>query len=319
MGRRPAEALAMVRWWLLWFLLLATTSAWSRPQTPGLREHTFTQNGIERQYLLYTPRGVHRLKGKRPLVLVIHGGSGTHTGMVDFTRRRFNRLADQHGFYVAFPNAVDKMWNFGKGQISASLKRKVDDRAYFEKLLDDLDSRLPIDPRRVFATGISRGGQACYYLAGQFPHRIRAIAPVTMPLPTYLADECRQGPPIGLAVFNGTGDPAVPYRGGWIELFGKKRDQVLSTEETLKIWLQRNGCPNLEPESQRTIDKPGDQTSVTRIQYSCAQAPVVLYRIENGGHTWPGGGQYLPKKLIGEVCHDIDGATEIWDFFSQFK
>ncbi len=302
---------------ILFLLVLGPTVA--QRQTPGLKEHTFVQNGIERQYLLYTPFGVNRLEGPRPLVLVLHGGGGTHTGMVGFTRRRFNRLADQHGFYVVFPNAVDKMWDFDKGEISAGFAQRIDDRAYFQKLLDDLEAQLPIDSGRIFATGISRGGQACYYLAAQFPEKIRAIAPVTMPLPKYMVEDCRRGPPIGLALFNGTQDPLVPYQGGWIEIRGKKRDQVISTDETIKIWLGRNGCPDAEAGATSTIDEPGDQTSVTRTEWDCPAAPVVLYRIQNGGHTWPGGNQYLPKKIVGEVCRDIDGADEIWEFFSAFK
>ena len=42
---------------------------------------------------------------------------------------------------------------------------------------------------------------------------------------------------------------------------------------------------------------------------------VVLIRLDGGGHTWPGGGQYLPEGLIGRVCHDLSAATVIWEFF----
>ncbi len=41
---------------------------------------------------------------------------------------------------------------------------------------------------------------------------------------------------------------------------------------------------------------------------------VWLYRVEGGGHTWPGGIQYLPRALIGRVTHDINSHA-IWDFF----
>jgi len=42
---------------------------------------------------------------------------------------------------------------------------------------------------------------------------------------------------------------------------------------------------------------------------------VVLDTIEGGGHTWPGGPQYLPRLLIGRACPQPDATKEIWEFF----
>lgn len=42
---------------------------------------------------------------------------------------------------------------------------------------------------------------------------------------------------------------------------------------------------------------------------------VVLDRIEGGGHTWPNGMQYLPERLIGRVCRDINRTEVTWEFF----
>ncbi|MGE0493912.1 MAG: PHB depolymerase family esterase [Vulcanimicrobiota bacterium] len=303
--------------WLLAWLLLASGLAAARP---GLHEKTFDQAGVTRRYLLYTPKQTAALEGARPLVFVIHGGSGTARQMVRMTGHRFNQLADQHGFYVVYPEAGgEKLWNFGEGEISASIENPNDDLAYFKTVLEQVQSVAPIDSRRIFATGISRGGQACYFLVGKLPGVFRAVAPVTMPLPGYLEDDCTDGPPVGLAVFNGTGDPLVPYQGGMIRILGRDRDAVLSTEKTLAIFRRRNGCSQ-SPDSVRAIDAPGDNTSVTRTSWPSSKgAPVVLYEIKNGGHTWPSGPQYLPVSMVGEVSRDLNAADEIWIFFSSFR
>jgi poly(3-hydroxybutyrate) depolymerase len=34
--------------------------------------------------------------------------------------------------------------------------------------------------------------------------------------------------------------------------------------------------------------------------------PVVLYRIEGGGHGWPGGPQFLPARAIGPISRYLD-------------
>jgi len=162
--------------------------------------------------------------------------------MMKLDKMRWNELADEYGFYVVYPNAVDKLWDFGEGLTSADLDHRVDDLAYFTRVLDDVSERKNIDLRRVFATGISRGGQSSYYLACNIPERIRAIMPVAMSLPQFMEDDCRSGPPVGIAVMNGTADPQVPYEGGWIKVFSKKRDVVLSTDDTLSRWRRRNLC-----------------------------------------------------------------------------
>ena len=66
------------------------------------------------------------------------------------------------------------------------------------------------------------------------------------------------------------------------------------------------------------IDPAKDGTIVKRSIWK-GTAPVVLFRVENGGHTWPGGTQYLGERLVGKVTQDIDGATETWAFFKQFR
>lgn len=300
-------------------VLVAVASLTSSAQLVRLKEHHFELGGLDRNYLLYTPRNATKLPGKRPLVLVLHGGGGTARQMVRGTNRRFHALADRDGFYVIYPNADQKMWDFGEGKISQERKRRVDDLSYFRTIINQSTKNHPIDPKRVFATGISRGGQACYFLAGKLPNQIRAIAPVTMPIPAFLADDCAKGPPMPLLLINGTGDPLVPYEGGQIKVFEKERGKVLSTDETINLFRRRNRCPE-KPATIDIVDPKKDQTKVIRTSWqSAARAPIVLCRIENGGHTWPSGPQYLPEKIVGKVSRDIDGAVEAWSFFAQFK
>jgi polyhydroxybutyrate depolymerase len=56
---------------------------------------------------------------------------------------------------------------------------------------------------------------------------------------------------------------------------------------------------------------------VVKAQYAgCREdAAVVLYRIEGGGHAWPGGQQYLPEKIIGKTSQNLDASAVIWEFF----
>ena len=50
----------------------------------------------------------------------------------------------------------------------------------------------------------------------------------------------------------------------------------------------------------------------------CAEgSEVVLYEVAGGGHTMPGGTQYLPKALVGRVSRDFDGPERIFAFFER--
>jgi polyhydroxybutyrate depolymerase len=48
-------------------------------------------------------------------------------------------------------------------------------------------------------------------------------------------------------------------------------------------------------------------------------AQVELIRVQGGGHTWPGGTQYLPRLVIGAVCRDFDAVPFIFDFFAKHR
>lgn len=284
----------------------------------SLSSHTIVVDGLERDYLLYEPDGASSGRNDRALTLVFHGGGGTARGIAKEVGRSLHSIADRDGFIIVYPNAVDRIWDFGAGLVSQSLDVRVDDRSFFAALLDELLDMKPIDEHRIFATGISRGGQASYFVACTFPNRIRAIAPVAMPMPVFMLDICTDASGIGVAVLNGTNDPLVPYDGGQIKVGRRERGGVLSTDNTIEFWRQRNGCA-AEPTAEAILDSQDDgmQVQVTSWE-QCTRDPVLLYRIEGGGHTWPSGRQYLPRFLVGPVNRDIDAATEIWAFFSRF-
>ncbi len=289
--------------------------------TRGPAGHTLRHDGLERQYILYQPVFKTAHSGARPLLLVLHGGGGTNRGMLRLTQNRFNALADRDGFLVVYPQGIDKSWNDGRpDKISGAHRKGVDDVGFLEALIADLTARYPIDERRIFVTGISNGGLMSYRLGCSLPDKIRAIAPVTAQIPAAIAPLCRTESAVSLAVFNGTEDPLVPYYGGQITVLRQQRGEVLSTDETIRIWRQKNRCSAAAKISQMP-DLADDGTRVTKFEYDQCEtdAKVVLFRIAGGGHTWPGGRQYLPVRRIGRTSRDINACNEIWQFFRSLK
>jgi polyhydroxybutyrate depolymerase len=181
-----------------------------------------------------------------------------------------------------------------------------------------LDDVYNIDRDRIYVTGISNGGMMSYRLACDLADQITAVAAVTANLSEELAARCDPARPVPLLILNGTEDPLIRWEGGEIKVFRKSRGNVLSVDETVEMWRAFNGCP-ADPQVEVLPDEsPGDHTRVRREVYApwTDGAVIDLMVVEGGGHTWPGGYQYLPDWLVGRTSRDIDANVVIWDFLA---
>jgi polyhydroxybutyrate depolymerase len=76
-------------------------------------------------------------------------------------------------------------------------------------------------------------------------------------------------------------------------------------------WARRNQCAADPVDSVVAVDV------VRRTYVHCAaSAPVVLYTIRGGGHTWPGGME-LPEWFVGRTTRSIDATQLMWAFFTE--
>lgn len=298
-------------------VLVLVGSADADPQS----SHAFQHQGRQRTYHLVLPKG-HDKKKPAPLVLALHGGGGNGKNFDRVTNHQFAREADKRGWVVVFPDGIAKGWNDGRSIDSrrARQRKGVDDVAFLSALIDRLHKTHGIDKTRVYATGISNGGFMSYRLAFELSGKIAAIAPVTANLQQVHATK-KPKHPVGLLVINGTADPLVPYNGGHVRVLGTNRGAILSTKDTIQRWVAFTGCKG-EPTLETLPDKdPRDgTTTICRTWSTCAGgAQVKLYRVQNGGHTWPGGRQYLGRFVVGRTSRDFDAVPAIFDFFAKHR
>ncbi|HCW08191.1 MAG TPA: esterase [Cytophagales bacterium] len=268
--------------------------------------------GEQREYIVHLPLNNIANK-KHPLVLAFHGGGGSAKHSLAFFG--LNEVSDTAGFIVVYPNGLNKGWNDGR----VIKNHTHDDIRFITLLLEQLKKDYSIDEKKVFATGISNGGFFSFSLALHLSNKIRAIAPVCASIPETIFQNYNPPKPVSLLLINGTEDPLVPYNGGKIGGRLLKRGQCSSTIETVKKFILMNQC-DPKPTTYSFPDKDvTDECKAKRFSYSCENGnQVQLIRIEGGGHTWPGGKQYLGKRLVGKVCRDFSAATEVWSFFRSF-
>jgi polyhydroxybutyrate depolymerase len=239
-------------------------------------------------------------------VIALHGGGGTAAGNIGFTN--FDALADREGFVVAYPQGIRRHWNDG------AVPGQADDVGFISALIDTLAESDGIDRTRVYATGISNGAIMSFHLACAIPNKIAAIASVAGSMPAADAERCANGPVMPVLMLHGTADPLVPYGGGHVGFAGFPSRDVLPVESTVAFFATRGGC-----KGGKATTKLFPDVDRVAAQGCPPAAAVELYRIAGGGHTWPGGRQYLPERFIGPTNREIDATKTIWSFFARFR
>jgi polyhydroxybutyrate depolymerase len=249
-----------------------------------------------------------------PLVIVLHGGSGTGAGMRDLTG--LDAQADKNSFVVAYPDGYLTSWADGRGTTDAE-KAGVDDVAFISSLIDQLAKDTPIDLKRVYVTGISNGGMMSIRLACDLSNKIVAVAPVAANMPQNLTATCKPARPVPIMFVHGNADTLVPRAGGAITVGAG--GIVLSTPDSVAWFNAINGCAASSLQTT-IIDTVSDGTSINFNRYTaCAVGGETrFYDVVNGGHTWPGGKQYLPELIIGKTSADMSASAEMVAFFKNY-
>jgi polyhydroxybutyrate depolymerase len=266
--------------------------------------------GLKRTYLTYVPQGLTK---EAPLVVVMHGSGQNSAQMRRATGYGFERVADEQGFAVVYPDGYEGYWNACNvvGDYSAN-KLNIDDVGFLTTMVDKLVTEIGIDRGRAFAAGVSRGGHMAFRLALEAPSRFRAVAAVAANVPAPDNFKCK---PLGqgtssVMIMNGTKDPVNPFDGGEVKLFGLlKRGKVRSSRESGQYFADLNhitGMPDVT-----------DEDHVEQMLWrNDSKAEVELLAIHGGGHGIPQPYLRYPR-LLGPTLKEPNGPAVIWDFFER--
>jgi polyhydroxybutyrate depolymerase len=278
-----------------------TTSCTGKTGSTGWQDLNVFSNGLLRTFITYVPEQYDPAKGTM-LVLNFHGYSSADYQEEVLTR--MDAAADARGFIVVYPSGVLSSWNAGLC-CGDAWSNSVDDIQFTKDMLAELQSQFCIDPKRIYATGMSNGGFFTYRLACEMADTIAAFAPVAGVMGE-APDSCQPARAVPLIHFHGTADPIVPYDGG-VPLLGAHVGGGVdfpSVADTMTIWKQKNHAYA----AGVTIYQQGDATCVEWT----GDEPVILCTIQDGGHTWPGG---VPIDFLGKTSTDLSATDTMLDFF----
>lgn len=289
----------------LYPLIHASLASSSAETVRGVLRH----DGHERTYRLFDPEPDG--DALRPLVLLLHGGGGSGEKIARISR--FEALAAREGLLTVSPDGIGGSWNDGRPEADGA-----EDAGFLLALASELMRSHRADPARFYVAGASNGGMMAMRLAHEAGDRIAAVAPVMAALPEALASRFRPPVPVPAVFINGDEDPVLPFHGGEIRIQRQRRGRVLSVAETVARWAGHNGAAG-EPERDTL---PGPEDAAMRVRWERHPAPraeTLLYIVEGGGHTWPGGEQYMPEWLIGKTCQHFDANVAIWAFLKRWR
>jgi polyhydroxybutyrate depolymerase len=284
------------------------------------QEKTLFHQGLEREYLLYTPTTV---RSYAPLVVVMHGYTGNMDDIASYVG--MNQLADENGFLVAYPQGTEdpdgnNFFNVGYDFHSSS---NVDDVGFVRAMVEEIDNQNELNKEAIFATGMSNGGDMSFLLACKASDLFRAVAPVAGSMMTTMLSQCE--PEIALPVLEIHGDEDRVTRLG-----GDKENEdgwgaYWDLETTMAFWAKKNG---LSERKEVLSEYPnGDGKLVRSITWHADEhsREVRFLVIQGGGHDWPGGrfNKWSPTYWLGRVAFGLgdnqafNSSELIWSFFQE--
>lgn len=262
-----------------------------------LYRYYIVANGKKRECVMYLPTN-YKQSSNLPLLFFFHGSGSYAWDISQLTR--FRDIADSENVVLAYPQAtifdVDNLpsWCVDPNYTS-------DDLPFASKLIDDLLGNFSINPKRVYACGMSSGGYMSFYMGLFLTDKIAAIAPVAAAPTRYNFGLKTINRPLPLLYIYGTEDSGISGS-GW----------ALSVKETLYFWVTNNSCESTPIETLLPNVDNSNYSTVTLFEYPNPNKDnrILYYRINGGGHWWPGR-DYAPTDIIAE--------TVIWDFFKPIS
>ncbi len=270
----------------------------------------FTHDGLPRYYRVHVPASYSPQRATA-VVLALHGGGGNMDIQAKEAYYHQISQADRAGYVVVFPNGYSALasgkfatWNAGRccGQ---ARDQDIDDVGFIRALLGHLRRQVNVDPRRIYANGMSNGAMMAYRLACEMSDTFTAIAAVAG---TDNTRDCEPARPVSVLHIHAKDDPLEKFDGG----AGRDSPAVtdfVAVPDSIAKWVGMNGCA---APPQRVFEHEGAYCD----EYSSCRddTRIKLCVTPDGGHSWPGGSK---PRGNGRGSSAFSATEMMWAFFES--
>jgi polyhydroxybutyrate depolymerase len=257
-----------------------SSSAGGAGGAPACTQKTF---GGDRPVNLLVPASYDCAAGS-PLVIMLHGYSAT--GALEEDYLDITAEAEKRGFLYAHPDGTTdatglEFWNATNACCNL-YGSTVDDSAYLEGLIKEIEGAYNVDRKRVYFFGHSNGAFMSYRMACDHAGDIAAIASLAGAMWEDVT-ECTPSEPVSVLEIHGTADTVILYDGGFI---GANMYPAVPT--TVGDWVTFDTCNTTADNSLPPLDLdsvlPGNETTVTRYDGCASGTTTELWAIQGGSH-----------------------------------
>lgn len=233
-----------------------------------------------RSYDLYVPAG---LTGPAPLLVMLHGGTQTAADFAVGTG--MNRLADQHGFAVAYPEQSRSAnpagyWNWFQPD---DQQREAGEPAIIAGIVAEIAAGFPLDATRIFVAGLSAGGAMAEVMAATYPELFAKVG-VHSGLPYRSASDV--GTAFG-AMSSGAA-PAAAHPTPVLVLHGDLDSTVSVVNATAVMQARLLAYPQAS-DGEVTRSSEGGRAFVRTRHHVGGRTVAESLIVAGGGHAWFGG------------------------------
>jgi polyhydroxybutyrate depolymerase len=244
-----------------------------------------------RTYRLHVPAD-YQPQQPLPLLLAFHGLGSNAQEIESYSN--FSQLADTEHFIVAYPQGLHDMNGRTFWDSYSPTTEGVDEIAFVNKVIDDVEQKLCVDSNRVYATGFSNGALMTGMLACRLANRIAAIATLAG---NFFDNQgtCNPGRPMAILNEHGSADDVIPYT------TQQQPTQQPGVQDWLQQWAKQDKC------AAQPVTLPQNAAETAMEWMDCAGGvSIVHYRIDGEKHVWP---QELSKEQT-----DVT----IWHFLNHY-
>jgi len=274
-------------------------------EAPGSFEtREFSNHAGSRSYKLYVPSQASA--EPQSMIVMLHGCTQSPDDFAAGTR--MNRLADEHGFLVVYPEQVaqanpSKCWNWFKQQDQL---RDSGEPALLAGIVREVAERHRVDRHRIFVAGLSAGAAMAVVMGETYPELFAGVgAHSGLPygsahdIPSALA--AMKGGRSGLPGLKGLPGNAAAPRGKAVQavptiVFHGDRDHTVHQSNGAEVVkqasdavLSQEGEVALSTNTQGGTSPGGRKYSRTLYATSGGHVHIESWTLHGAGHAWSGG------------------------------